>query len=152
MQYIMDIGCNMINAEKYIKLFLKKSLNPYNLNATEGLILLLFLKTELKSNSIGMTQEQIIEDLKYDKGVITRAMQSLEGKKYVIRQDNPNDGRSYIFILSEKAEELKIYLYSIIEELNNQIFKGIDKKDIEKLSELIHKLSDNAWNYYNTMK
>ena len=148
----MDIGCNMINAEKYIKLFLKKSLNPYNLNATEGLILLLFLKTELKSNSIGMTQEQIIEDLKYDKGVITRAMQSLEGKKYVIRQDNPNDGRSYIFILSEKAEELKIYLYSIIEELNNQIFKGIDKKDIEKLSELIHKLSDNAWNYYNTMK
>lgn len=153
MQYIMDIGLNMINAEKYIKLFLKKKLKSYNLNATEGLILLLFLKQE---NNLGinveMTQETIMQNLQYDKGVITRSMQSIERKGFVVRKSNPIDGRSFIFLLSDKANEVKHEFYTIVEELDREIFKDFEFGSVENLSNMIQSISDNAWNYYKTIK
>ena len=149
----MDIGLNMINAEKYIKLFLKKKLAVYNLNATEGLILLLFLRFEHNTGEKAeMTQEIIMQDLHYDKGIIARNMQSIERKGFVIRQSNPNDGRSSIFLLSDKANNVKNELCAIVDELNREVFRTFNPYKVEQLSKMIQSVSDNAWYYYNTIK
>ncbi|SFP19734.1 DNA-binding transcriptional regulator, MarR family [Oscillibacter sp. PC13] len=55
----------------------------------------------------GITQAEIREALKIDKGAAARRTASLEAKGYLIRRENPEDGRSQLLYATEKAEELK---------------------------------------------
>ena len=56
----------------------------------------------------GITQAQIREALKIDKGAAARRASSLEAKGYLIRKPNPNDKRSQLLFATDKAEELKV--------------------------------------------
>lgn len=149
---ILDIGCNMINAEKYIKLFLKKSLESFSLSATEGLILLLFIRNEQHGLPLSMTQERILNDLKYDKGVINRSVQSLEKKGYLNRETNAGDKRFVTLSFSPAAEKLKETLINLSFELSKNVFAGLNQEEIRKLSFSIDKISENAWDYYKKIK
>ena len=55
----------------------------------------------------GMTQAQVREKLKIDKGAAARRTMSLETKGYLERRPNPNDGRSQLLFATSKADELK---------------------------------------------
>ncbi|CDD64417.1 putative uncharacterized protein [Firmicutes bacterium CAG:882] len=55
----------------------------------------------------GITQAQVREQLKLDKGAAARRTASLENKGYLIRKVNPEDKRSSKLYATEKAESLK---------------------------------------------
>ena len=55
----------------------------------------------------GITQAEVRERLKIDKGAAARRASSLEAKGYLVRQANPNDGRSQLLYATEKADKLK---------------------------------------------
>lgn len=55
----------------------------------------------------GITQAEIREQLKIDKGAAARRAASLESKGYLYRKPNPDDGRSKLLYATEKAEQLK---------------------------------------------
>ncbi len=55
----------------------------------------------------GITQAQIREQLKIDKGAAARRAANLEEKGYLVRKPNPADGRSQLLYATEKAESLK---------------------------------------------
>ena len=55
----------------------------------------------------GITQSELRDLLKIDKGAAARRAASLEAKGYLIRQDNPDDGRSQLLYATETSEELK---------------------------------------------
>ena len=55
----------------------------------------------------GITQRQVRESLKIDKGAAARRAASLEAKGYLIRKPNPEDGRSQLLYATPKAEQLK---------------------------------------------
>ncbi len=55
----------------------------------------------------GITQTQVRESLKIDKGAAARRAASLEAKGYLIRKPNPEDGRSQLLYATPKAERLK---------------------------------------------
>lgn len=55
----------------------------------------------------GITQTQVRENLKIDKGAAARRAASLEAKGYLIRKPNPEDGRSQLLYATPKAEQLK---------------------------------------------
>ena len=55
----------------------------------------------------GITQTEVREQLKIDKGAAARRAASLETKGYLIRKPNPWDGRSQLLYATEKAESLK---------------------------------------------
>lgn len=55
----------------------------------------------------GITQAQVRETLKIDKGAAARRAASLEAKGYLVRKPNPEDRRSQLLFATEKAEELK---------------------------------------------
>ncbi|WP_455538022.1 transcriptional regulator, SarA/Rot family [Terrisporobacter sp.] len=150
------VGLNFFIIDKYFKAYLKKSLKKYNLNAAEGLVLLVFFKYHNKiskddldiihTNKIGKTQDEIISELHYDKGVIARTMQSLEDKNYVIRNDNPKDNRSYIFQLTEEAIEIKPHLLEILNEWNKILLQGIDDELVYLVKSQLDKMADNIIN------
>ncbi len=55
----------------------------------------------------GITQAEIRQELKIDKGAAARRTASLEAKGYLRREENPSDGRSQLLFATQKAEELK---------------------------------------------
>lgn len=55
----------------------------------------------------GITQAEIREKLKIDKGAAARRAASLEAKGYLTRRQNPADGRSQLLYATAKAESLK---------------------------------------------
>ena len=55
----------------------------------------------------GVTQTQVRATLRIDKGAAARRAANLEAKGYLIRKENPNDGRSQLLFATEKAEGLK---------------------------------------------
>lgn len=55
----------------------------------------------------GITQTEVRERLKIDKGAAARRASSLEAKGYLERKPNPQDGRSQLLYATPKAESLK---------------------------------------------
>lgn len=55
----------------------------------------------------GITQTEVREKLKMDKGAAAKRVANLENKGYLIRKPNPKDGRSQLLYATEQAEHLK---------------------------------------------
>ena len=55
----------------------------------------------------GITQAQVRDALKIDKGAAARRAASLEAKGYLVRRENPNDHRSQLLFATERAEGLR---------------------------------------------
>ena len=55
----------------------------------------------------GITQAGIRDQLGIDKGAMARQIASLEAKGFLIRKENPQDGRSQLLYATEKADQLK---------------------------------------------
>ena len=55
----------------------------------------------------GITQAEVREQLRVDKGAAARRAASLEAKGYLIRQANPKDGRSQLLYATEQAQSLR---------------------------------------------
>ncbi len=152
----ISIGQNILIIDKYMKMYLKNALKPHNLNTAEGMVLLVLyghdgitqdeILNELHREVIGITQDQIIDELHYDKGVMTRTMQSLENKGYVKRHDNFSDGRSYIFYLTKVANNFKPTLISILQFWSNGILHGFDAQTVEIINQALKQLAENAKN------
>ena len=59
----------------------------------------------------GITQAEVRERLKIDKGAAARRASSLEAKGYLVRQANPNDGRSQAEGLKNSKAHLEAVFY-----------------------------------------
>ena len=55
----------------------------------------------------GITQAEICDRLRMDKGAAARRAANLEAKGYLVRRENPEDGRSKLMYATEKAESLR---------------------------------------------
>ena len=55
----------------------------------------------------GITQAGIRDQLGIDKGAMARQIASLDAKGFLIRKENPQDGRSQLLYATEKADQLK---------------------------------------------
>lgn len=55
----------------------------------------------------GISQKEISQQLNMDKGAVARRTANLEQKGFLVRRENPADGRSQLIYPTEKAEDLK---------------------------------------------
>ncbi len=149
-----SVGRSNMIIEKYFKLYFRNNLKKYDLNTAEGLILLLMMEKEMKPqyNALdkmhqlikGQTQDQMNDEIHYDKAVMTRTMQSLESKGYVERRINPADRRSSVFSLTKKAIDFKSTLIDILTLWNDGLQKGIDKEKLEIVKTVLSQMANNA--------
>lgn len=149
-----SIGRNNMIIEKYFKLYFKNGLKPYDLNTAEGLVLLLLLEKKFKPQSEtieklhnmmkGQTQDQMIDVIHCDKAVMTRTMQSLESKGYVIRSVNPADSRSFIFSPTQKTVDFKPKLLQILRLWDEGLQRGIDREKLDIVNNALNQMAKNA--------
>ena len=55
----------------------------------------------------GITQAELREQLNIDKGAAARRAARLEAKGYLVRRDNPQDGRSQLLYATEQTQGLR---------------------------------------------
>lgn len=88
----------------------------------------------------GITQTQVRESLKIDKGAAARRAASLEIKGYLIRKPNPEDGRSQLLYATPKAEQLKNSKAHIEALFYEWLLAELPEEEKKSFSEILGKL------------
>ena len=88
----------------------------------------------------GLTQTQVRESLKIDKGAAARRAASLEVKGYLIRKPNPEDGRSQLLYATPKAEQLKNSKAHIEALFYEWLLAELSEEEKKSFSETLDKL------------
>lgn len=102
-----------------------------------------------RKDTCGNTQDELIKDIHYDKGAMTRTMKSLEKKGYVERNNNPLDSRSFIFSLTEKDNSFKHIIIDILRQWNVQQLKGICEENLALVEESLETMALNSFMYFS---
>lgn len=91
----------------------------------------------------GVSQEQLANELKIDKGTVARAINKLEVQGFVERKININDKRAYQIYITQKGYSIKEELDSILDSWNKIMMDDFSNKESNYLIELTEKIKDN---------
>jgi len=108
-----------------------EKLKPLDLTAAQwGVVLHL-------ADGSASTPAELARIMDYDPGAMTRLIDRLELKGFVIRARSSADRRSIELTLSESARALYPQILPMIVEVYNGLFKGFEKKEITQLEDLL---------------
>lgn len=123
----------MLKYNRLFKSFMKAELSDTGINHIEALTLH-SLKT-LK----GRSAEKLLETVSCDKSVMTRALQHLEKEGLVTRNENPADGRSWLFSITEKGMTAADKVTTVFEKWSRLTFDGLTESEASLFLELLKK-------------
>ena len=122
-----------------LKLFIAAKLRQKNVPLTPEQFLLI----DLLWNQGPMSQQQLADQMQKDKNSVTKLVDAIERKGFVIRQQNAFDRRSNTLVLTEKALELsddaKQKGISILDEM----LEGISDAELRPFLSTLNKLNVN---------
>ncbi len=102
-----------------------------------------FLLIDLLWNHGSMSQQQLADQMQKDKNSVTKLVDAIEKKGFVIRQQNRQDRRSNTLVLTDKAMELRDGAKQKGISILDQMLAGISEKELRDFLATLHKLSDN---------
>lgn len=119
-------------------IYFGKKFKRFGIGAGQYLFLLNLYKHD------GITQEELAQKVKLDKGTTARAIKKLEDQGYVKRVKKENDRRAYKLEVTEKAEQIKKDVYVIMNEWENEVRKCLANEESQELASLLNKLSKSS--------
>ena len=138
MAEIRDVWLHAHNMLRSARQNVNENLRPLNLSSAEGNILL-----HLLTQSHEMGQEQLVEQLDISKPAVSRALDSLEIKGFVTRQQDPDDRRVHRVRLTDQAREIG----PAVEQAYNQLYaiamQGISQEELDYFIKLFGRMSEN---------
>ena len=136
----MSIGRIMMDYDRQFKGFLKAELAPRELTVAAALVLLALYERD------GQTAESLLQTVYYDKSVMTRTLQILEKQGRVRRSRNPQDGRSWLFHLTEKGGEERRKITDSLRDWCSIAFRDMDEEEVFSLLQILQNLQKNIRN------
>lgn len=88
----------------------------------------------------GITQAQVRDALKIDKGAAARRAASLEAKGYLVRRENPNDHRSQLLFATEKAETLRNSKATVEQIFYEWLLEELTESDRDNFCRILNEL------------
>jgi DNA-binding MarR family transcriptional regulator len=98
---------------------------------------------DLLWNQGEMSQQEIADQLHKDKNSVTKLVDAIERKGFVVRQQNKNDRRSNTLVLTEKAMFLKPVAKQKGISILDKMLEGISEEELRAFLETLHKLNQN---------
>ncbi|UQZ32318.1 MarR family transcriptional regulator [Paenibacillus sp. PK3_47] len=135
------IGKLISQLQRQNQKYLSKELLPYGIGGGGQHS---FLK--LVIGQPGITQDQMTNELKFDKATTARAVKHLENLGYIERQTDPKDRRSSLLYPTPKAIEFAPVFQSILDELNNKLAASLSVEEADLLVNLLQKVAKNTGN------
>ena len=102
-----------------------------------------FLLIDLLWNQGPMSQLDIADQMQKDKNSITKLVDAIERKGYVVRLQNPNDRRSNTIILTELGSSLKDNAKTKGISILSTMLEGISEQELYSFLETLDKLCAN---------
>ena len=102
-----------------------------------------FMLIDLLWNQGEMTQQQLADQLQKDKNSVTKLVDAIERKGFVVRQQNLNDRRSNTLVLTEKANLLKPGAKQKGISILDQMLEGISEEELRNFLVTLGKLNRN---------
>jgi len=102
-----------------------------------------FLLVDLLWNQGPQTQQQLADTMRKDKNSITKLVDALEKKEFLVRQRNEKDKRSNILILTPKAEQLKEDAKEAGIQMLEKMLTGISEEELRNFLDTLNKMSAN---------
>ena len=85
----------------------------------------------------GITQAELRERLGLDKGAAARRASRLEAKGYLVRRENPADGRSQLLYATEQADQLKNSKASVEALYYEWLAEALSEEELEEFCRLL---------------
>ncbi len=95
----------------------------------------------------GCRQDDIVTGIEVSKPAISRTVKSLENKGYLIRQQNPDDKRSYVISLTDKAGKFEPLIKKQYMDLVDAARLGISEEKVKEVIEVVKDVVDNMEKY-----
>ncbi len=134
---IKDIWLYANNIIRSSRQMVNDGLRPMGLSSAEGNILLHLFTGDAK-----IRQEDLSLQLDISKPAVSRALDSLENKGYVLREKDPVDRRVSRVILTQKARRIE----SRLEDVYNRVFsvaaRGVSEEEIQEFIKLFGRVSE----------
>jgi len=126
---------------RYGHIYVGKELKEYNISKGQYIFLNALYKQE------GISQEQLSDYLKIDKGTTAKAIKKLEEEEYVIRKIDAKDKRAYNIYLTEKAIKIKPVVRKAMTDWIDILYSGFSEEEKELSLALLEKMGENAAAY-----
>ena len=102
-----------------------------------------FLLIDLLWNQGPMSQQQLADQMQKDKNSVTKLVDALERKGFVVREQNRQDRRSNTLVLTEKAEGLKLGAKQKGISILDEMLIGISEEELRSFLVTLGKLNRN---------
>lgn len=102
-----------------------------------------FMLIDLLWNHGEMSQQHLADQMQKDKNSVTKLVDAIERKGFVVRQQNLNDRRSNTLVLTEKANQLKPGAKQKGISILDHILEGIDEEELRAFLTTLRKLNNN---------
>ena len=102
-----------------------------------------FMLIDLLWNHGAMSQQQLADMMQKDKNSVTKLVDAIERKGFVVRRQNVNDRRSNTLILTEKANQLKHGAKQKGITILDEMLTGISEDELKSFLQTLHKLNAN---------
>lgn len=133
------IGKLISNLQRQNQKILAKELTPYGIGSGGQHS---FLKLILSQP--GITQDQMTNEMKFDKATTARSVKYLEESGYIERRIDPKDRRSSLLYPTAKALEFAPVFQSILEEFNRKLAANLTDEEVDLLITLLQKVTRNS--------
>ena len=111
-----------------------------------------FILIDLLWNQGSMSQQQLADQMQKDKNSVTKLVDALERKGFVVREQNRQDRRSNTLVLTEKAEGLKHGAKQKGISILDEMLVGISEEELRSFLLTLHKLNCNMNSAGNGLK
>ena len=102
-----------------------------------------FILIDLLWNQGSMSQQQLADQMQKDKNSVTKLVDALERKGFVVREQNRQDRRSNTLVLTEKAEGLKQGAKQKGISILDEMLIGISEEELRSFLVTLGKLNRN---------
>ena len=84
-----------------------------------------------------VSQRHLADEMGVDKAMISRILQKLEAKGYLVRRENPADGRSQLLYATEQADQLKNSKASVEALYYEWLAEALSEEELEEFCRLL---------------
>ncbi|MHA4990472.1 MarR family winged helix-turn-helix transcriptional regulator [Cetobacterium somerae] len=119
---------------RYQKKYLNNYLKNTDLEDSQAIVLL-----KIREH-VNLTPKEIFEMSIVEKSSVTKILKKLEELEYIKKVTSNNDGRSYSVIITEKGNEMCLYIEKITQNLNSLYTKIASPNFLDDLVKILDEI------------
>jgi len=135
-----DIGYLLNRTARQLRLRLAGRLAEFGLRPQQGAVLMALSRSALGR----LTPSQIAESIDTDPPTTSGVIERLERDGWVASEPNPDDGRSRLIALTEKAQAVVPSVFASAEEVSRDATSCLTPEEVRLLAQLLERLVDDA--------